>query len=253
MFFTLPLSAALIALRIPAIRLVYGTKIFDWDATTQTGVVLSVFAVSIISQTLMSILARAFFALHDTKTPVKVSFIGLAILVIGDFTLVKGFHFDVWALAASFAVSTIVEAIILLILINKRIGEIVNAKFATHTLKILTATVISGGVMYLILKLFDKSVWVKRLSFLGGADVTKVFPFEKFMLDTRYTGNVIILTGMTFLVGAITYVLLSLLFKVPEATYFLDAAKKVIIKRTLPPIPPKEEEPITPSTDTQTQ
>jgi putative peptidoglycan lipid II flippase len=253
MFFTLPLSAALIALRIPAIRLVYGTKIFDWNATTETGVVLSVFAISIISQTLMSVLARAFFALHDTKTPVKVSFIGLAILVIGDFTLVKGFHFDVWALAAAFAASTIIEAIILLALINKRIGEIVNAKFAVHTLKILAATVISGGAMYFILKLFDKSVWVKRLSFLSGADVNKVFPFEKFMLDTRYTGNVIILTGMTFLAGAIVYVLLSLLFKVPEATYFLSAGKKLILRRTLPPIPPKEEEPITPSTDTQTQ
>jgi hypothetical protein len=67
------------------------------------------------------------------------------------------------------------------------------------------------------------------------------------MLDTRYTGNVIILTGMTFLAGAIVYVLLSLLFKVPEATYFLSAAKKLILRRTLPPIPPKEEEPITPS------
>jgi hypothetical protein len=113
--------------------------------------------------------------------------------------------------------------------------------------------VISGGAMYFILKLFDKSVWVKKLSFLSGADVTRVFPFEKFMLDTRYTGNVIILTGMTFLAGAIVYVLLSLLFKVPEANYFLNAAKKVIVRRTLPPIPPKEQEPITPSTDTQTQ
>jgi hypothetical protein len=58
---------------------------------------------------------------------------------------------------------------------------------------------------------------------------------------------------MTFLVGSVVYFLLSLLFKVPEATYFLAAAKKVIVKRTLPPIPPKEEEPITPTTDAQTQ
>lgn len=253
MFFTLPLSAALIALRIPAVRLVYGTKIFDWDATIQTGTVLSVFAVSIIFQTLMSVLARAFFALHDTKTPVVVSFIGLFILVVGDFTLVKGFHYGVWALAASFAASTIIEAVILLILIHKRMGEIVNSNFVVHTLKILLATVISGGAMFFMLKLFDKSVWVKKLSFLSGVDATRVFPFEKFMLDTRYTGNVIILTGMTFLVGAIIYTLLSLLFRVPEATEFLAAAKKLIMKRVLPPIPPKEEEPVTPMTGTQTQ
>ena len=107
--------------------------------------------------------------------------------------------------------------------------------------------------MYFMLKLFDKSVWVKRLSFLSGVDVTRTFPFEKFVLDTRYTGNVIILTGMTFLAGAIVYVLLSLLFRIPEAKYFLSVVKKVITKRTLPPIPPKEQEPITPTADTQNQ
>ena len=252
MFFTLPLSAALIALRIPVVRLVYGTKIFDWEATVQTGTVLSVFAIAIVSQTLMSVLARAFFALHDTKTPVVISFIGLTILVAGDFILVKGFHFDIWALAASFAASTIVEAIILLVLINKRVGEIVNSKFLVHTLKIFAATIISGGAMFFILKIFDKSVWIKRLSFLNGIDVTRTFPFERFMLDTRYTGNVIILTGMTFLIGAVIYTLLSLLFRIDEASYFLSAAKKLIVKRMLPPLPPKEEEPITPTTDTQT-
>lgn len=253
MFFTLPLSAFLIALRIPVVRLVYGTKIFDWQATVQTGTILSVFAVSIVFQTLMSVLTRAFFALHDTKTPVIISFIGLSILVIGDFTLVKGFHFEVWALAASFALSTLVEATTLMILINKKVGELINIEFITHILKIFLATIISGGAMYFMLKLFDKSVWVKRLSFLSGVDVTRTFPFEKFVLDTRYTGNVIILTGMTFLAGAIVYVLLSLLFRIPEAKYFLSVVKKVITKRTLPPIPPKEQEPITPTADTQNQ
>lgn len=252
-FFTLPLSAALIALRIPVVRLIYGTKIFDWEATVQTGTILSVFAISIVFQTLMSVLTRAFFALHDTKTPVIISFIGLAILVAGDFILVKGFHLEIWALAASFAASTLIEAIVLLILINKRVGEIFNAKFLIHTLKIFAATVISGGAMFFMLKIFDKSVWVKRLSFLNGLEVTRTFPFERFMLDTRYTGNVIILTVMTFLVGALIYTLLSLLFKIDEAKYFLSVGKKIIVKRMLPPLPPKEQEPITPTTDTQAQ
>jgi putative peptidoglycan lipid II flippase len=253
MFFTLPLSIALIALRIPVVRLVYGTKIFDWEATVQTGTILSVFAISIVFQTLMSVLARAFFALHDTKTPVIVSFIGLAILIIGDFTLVKGFHFEIWALAAAFAASVLVEAIILLILIDKKVGGLINVKFLIHTFKIICATLISGGAMFFILKIFDKSVWVKRLSFLSDIEVTKTFPFERFMLDTRYTGNVIILTGMTFLVGAIIYTLLSLLFRINEARYFLNVAKRVILKRNLPPLPPKEQEPLTPTTDVQVQ
>ncbi len=250
MFFTLPFAAALIALRIPVVRLIYGTKIFDWNSTVQTGTVLSVFAVSVVFQTLMSILARSFFALHDTKTPVKVSFIGLVILVIGDFILVKGFHLDVWALAAAFALSVLVESVILMILIDKRIGEIINLKFISHTLKIFVATIISGSAMYFMLKIFDKSVWVKKLSFLRGIDATSTFPFEKFVLDTRYTGNVIILTGVTFLVGLVIYILLTLIFKVDEARYFLNLANKIIVKRVLPPLPSKEQEPISPTTET---
>ncbi len=253
MFFTLPLSAALIALRIPVVRLIYGTKIFDWEATVQTGTILSVFAISIIFQTLMSVLTRAFFAIHDTKTPVIISFIGLAILVSGDFILVKGFHLDIWALAAAFAISTSIEAVVLMILIDRRVGKIIDLKFLVHIFKILVATIISGGAMFFMLKIFDKSVWVKKLSFLGGVEATRTFPFERFMLDTRYTGNVLILTVMTFLVGAVIYTLLSLLFRIDEAKYFLSVAKRVFVKRVLPPIPPKEQEPLTPTTDVQAQ
>ena len=128
-----------------------------------------------------------------------------------------------------------------------------NLKFIIHISKILSATVVSGGVMFFMLKIFDKSVWVKRLSFLNGLEVTKTFPFEKFVLDTRYTGNVIILTGITFLVGITIYTLLSLLLKIDEANYFLRVAKRIVVKRKLPSLPLKEEEPITPSTDTQSQ
>lgn len=252
MFFTLPIAAALVALRIPAVRLIYGTKIFDWNATIQTGTALSVFAISVVFQTLMSILSRSFFALHDTVTPVKVSFIGLFLLVVVDFVLVKHFHLNVWALAASFALSTFVEAVILIILINKRIGEIVNLKFIVHVSKIMLATILSGSVMFFMLKIFDKSVWVKRLSFLNGMDATHSFPFEKFVLDTRYTGNLIVLTLVTFIFGITIYILLCLLFRVPEVGYFINLAKKVLTRKKLPPLPADEQEPITPTTDSIT-
>lgn len=253
-FLTLPLAVTLIVLRIPIVRLVYGTKIFDWDATVQTGVVLSVYAVAIVTQTLMSILSRAFFALHDTKTPVTISFIGLGLLVIGDFLLVRGFGLPVWALAASFGFSTLVEAIILVVLIHKRIGNIVNKSFFIHLIKIAGAVATSGFVMFFLIKIFDRSVWVKQLSFLSGRALTSYFPFENFVLDTRYTVNVLILTVVVFIIGLLIYLGLSLLFRVEEAGYFLRVVKKFVLRRAIPGIPAKEEEPVTPITpDTQGQ
>jgi putative peptidoglycan lipid II flippase len=243
-FFTLPLAATLIVLRIPIVRLVYGTKIFDWEATVQTGMVLSVYALGIVSQTLMSILARSFFALHDTKTPVKVSFLGLGLLVIGDFVLVKVFNLPVWALAASFSFSTVVEAIILMILINKRIGEIVNGKFFIHMFKVFIATLISGLTMFFLIKFFDRWFWLNQVT---------NFPFEKFVLDTRYAGNLLILTTIVFVVGALIYIGLTLLLKVEEASYFVGVIRKFILARNLPRLP-KEQEPVSPTTtDTQEQ
>lgn len=253
-FLTLPLAAALIVLRIPIVRLVYGTKIFDWDATVQTGMVLSVYAIAIVTQTLMSILARAFFALHDTKTPVKISFVGLGLLVAGDFLLVRGFHLPVWALAASFGFSTYVEAIILTILIHKKVGDVLNRDFFIHIVKIASATLVSGFSMFFLIKFFDKSVWVKQLSFLSGSALTSNFPFQNFVLDTRYTVNVLILTFVVFAIGSLIYIGLSLLFRVEEARYFLSVIRKFIVKRSIPGIPPKEQEPVSPITgDTQGQ
>lgn len=238
-FLTLPLATALIILRIPVVRLVYGTKIFDWEATVQTGMVLSVYALGIVTQTLMAILARAFFALHDSKTPVKVSFVGLILLISGDFFLVKGLHLPVWALAASFSFSTIVEAIILVILIDKRIGKVVNKRFFGHIAKILSATVISGFSMYFLIKFFDRWYWIQQ--------VTSI-PFEKFVLDTRYTFNLLILTLVAFLVGMIVYIVLSLLFRIEETSYFLSVARRLILRKLSPALPPKESEPISPTT-----
>ena len=244
-FLTLPLAAALIVLRIPIVRLVYGTKIFDWDATVQTGVILSVYAVAIVTQTLMSILSRAFFALHDTTTPVKISFIGLGLLVIGDFLLVKGFGLPVWALAASFGFSTYIEAVVLSILIHKRVGEIINKNFFVHLLKIASATVLSGLTMFFLIKFFDRWYWIQRATSI---------PFERFVLDTRYTLNVLILTVISFAIGMVIYVSLSLLFKIEEARYFIIVVRKFIQRKVIPGIPTKEEEPVTPITpDTQGQ
>lgn len=253
-FFTLPLTAVLIVLRIPIVRLVYGTKIFDWEATVQTGMVLSVYAIGIVGQTLMSILARAFFALHDTKTPVRVSFVGLALLIVGDFLLVKGFGLPVWALAASFSFSVIVEAILLLILIDKRVGDILSFKLVKHVVKVLVATLGSGGAMYFLIRIFDKSAWVKSLSFLSGVDVTTTFPFQRFVLDTRYTVNLIILTFITFVLGCLIYIGISLILKVEETRYFLNLVKKLLSRKSIPTIPAKEQEPVSPLTgDTQEQ
>jgi hypothetical protein len=70
--------------------------------------------------------------------------------------------------------------------------------------------------------------------------------FERFVLDTRYTGNLIILTVLTALAGVCVYLIISALLQSQELAVFI----KVVKDRAFPR-PTRETEPInTPTQDT---
>ena len=135
---------------------------------------------------------------------------------------------------------------------NKKIGGIITPNILLRTLKIFFSSVFSGVVMYIFLKFFDRSVWVKRLSFLSRIDATKNIPFEKFVLDTRYTVNLLILTAVVGAVGATAYFLVSAVFKSEDLGVFINLLRRTFIKRQITPIPQKELETISP-TPTETE
>lgn len=245
-FLVTPITTVLIVLRIPIVRLVFGTDLFSWEATVQTGMVVSAFAVGVIFQVTSSLLARAFYALHDTKTPVLISISAITINIIADFILIKTFHLPAWGLAAAFSLGSFIQATLLFILILKRTGDGVVVKQSLEILKIIFASVCSGLVMFFILKFFDRSVWVKRLSFMGGLGVENIH-FEKFVLDTRYTTNLLALTIVVILLGGIVYLGISILLKSKEVGFFFNLMKR-FIARKVGPISVKEEEPIAPPT-----
>jgi putative peptidoglycan lipid II flippase len=55
LYLILPISALLLVLRIPIVRLIYGANLFDWDATVLTGRTLAFFSLSIFAQALILI------------------------------------------------------------------------------------------------------------------------------------------------------------------------------------------------------
>jgi len=245
-FALFPVATALVVLRIPVIRLVYGTDIFTWEATVQTGMVLSAFSLGIICQSVTALLARGFYALHNTKTPVAISIISIILTIILDFVFVRLIKTPVWGLAAAFSLGSSFQAGTLFYCLNKEInGKLSSAVFIPF-LKYTTASLASGGVMFFILKFFDRSVWVKRLSFLTKLEAVKSLPFEKFVLDTRYTFNLLILTLIVGLVGILVYILVSYLLKTKELFTFWNLAKRIFLKKKLGKVTVSKEEPLSP-------
>lgn len=236
MFFVIPISVFMLVLRIPIVRLTYGTsQSLDWEATVQVGLALSYFALGIPLQAALSLLSRAFYARRDTKTPVTLSVLDVILTLILEVIFVLWLHLPVWSIALANTLSVFVQTFFLYLLLARKIGD---GKFLSlaPTFKYTAFSAISGFVMYIALKFFDRSAWIKSLSFLG-TQASANIPFEKFVLDTRYTFNLIILTFLVFVLGSCIYLFLSWLFKSEELT----ALKGIIPRgRAMLPIFKKE-------------
>ncbi|KKW10304.1 MAG: putative peptidoglycan lipid II flippase MurJ [Microgenomates group bacterium GW2011_GWC1_49_7] len=204
LFFVLPVSALFIVLRIPIVRLVFGASRFDWQATVLTGVTLSMFSTSLFAQAIVHVLARGFYALYDTKTPVAVSVISIAVNTIASILFIRVFGLPVWSLGLSTSIASILNAIVLFFLLNRRVHGFARRDLVVPVLKMLVAATVAGIAVYIPLKIFDQLVF-----------------------DTTRTFGLILLTGFTGGIGMITYLLLVWVFDVNEMKAFIALISRV--------------------------
>lgn len=195
-FLALPLSILFIVLRIPIVRLVFGAKSFPWTATLLTGKVLAILSLSAAFAAIHQLLSRAFYALHDTRTPL---FTGLAAAVFHTFTAVLAvgvFGWGITGLAAVLSAVTISESILLFFIITRRLHlEIHNSLLPLS--KMIIAAAITGISLWLPMRLLDQ-----------------------FVFDTTRTLPLLALTAITSLIGLVTYFYLSFFFHVEELKTF---------------------------------
>lgn len=235
-FLTFPLSVFLIILRIPLVRLAFGAARFDWSSTIQTGLALSAFCLSITPQALIYLLNRSFYALHDTKLPVKVSLFSMFLDVFLGVVSILFLKLPIWSLALAFSLSSLIQMLLLIFFLKKKINFSYKP-LLVFFLKIGISTFFSALVMFFFLKVLDRSAWDKRLSFLGWFGLALPVSFDRFVLDTRYTINVIWLTLIVGLLGLLIYFLLCWVLGIKEIKIlerFLFSFKKP--KEIPPPI-----------------
>jgi len=205
LFFILPAAAFLIVMRIPVVRLIYGADQFTWDATVLTGRTLAFFAISLFAQATVHLLSRAFFAVHDSKTPVIIAVISILANTFLSLLFVFTFHMPIWALALAASIASTVNALLLLIYLDKRLGRFNRVKLFLPAIKIGAATLIMGLSLYVPMKLLDQLVF-----------------------DTTLTLNLLLLTGTASCIGLATYLFCAWLFNIEEVLTFIKFAGKLV-------------------------
>jgi putative peptidoglycan lipid II flippase len=141
LFFVIPVSLMMIALRAQIVRVILGTGQFDWNDTRVTFEILGALSASLFAQSLIPLFARAFFSLQDTKTPLMLAFfselVHIAVLVV---------FVGKWgplALAVSFSIASTVNAFLLYLFLRKRIEEWNDRAFFIAALKITFASFVA--------------------------------------------------------------------------------------------------------------
>lgn len=140
-----PLTVIFILLRAQIIRLILGSGKFGWDDTRMAALTLGWFALSLVAQGLIPLFAKAFYAKHDTKTPMIVSVISIIISIAIAYPIAQ--KMGVAGLALSFSIGSYVNLFLLYILLYKISNKIFSRQIWISTAKILAAAAIMALVV----------------------------------------------------------------------------------------------------------
>lgn len=217
LYLVLPIAATFFVLRAQIIRLVLGTGQFGWVDTRLTAAALGIFAVSVFAQALIPLISRAFYSLHDTKTPVFISLISIGLNIFLSFGFVwilnrsnifsdffSGIlkmggirNFAVLGLPLAFSLSSIFNFAVLMKFFNRKTKEW-NTKYVLRSVyKILISCILMAMVIYGCLRVFN------------------------LVFDTQTFLGLFLQTGISVLIGAGIYFIVSWLYKLPEPISFI--------------------------------
>lgn len=158
-FLAIPASVGLIVLGLPIIQVLLQHGPFNLTDSMTTSVPLAFFALGLAGLAAVEILTRSFYAFRDSRTPVTVSiaqFILKIILSLMLLALVKSdASWRLGMLAFSTSVAGLLEAVVLLWLLQKKLGMLRLRQLAVFSGRVLLASLIMGIGVLLLRTLLD--------------------------------------------------------------------------------------------------
>jgi putative peptidoglycan lipid II flippase len=196
-----PITFGAIALAEPGIVVLYQRGHFGAAEVLKTAAVLPYFSVGMLAAGINGLIGKAFYAVQDTKTPMKTGILAIIINIILSLLLIKPMAYLGLALAGSLA--SILITIPNAVLLKNKIGQL---KY-----KYSLAILIKSAGASLLMSIIAQKAYLITSGFLSGG-------FFNTLLA--------LLAGVGL--GALVYILLMWLFKVKEITEILYNFRNIL-------------------------
>ena len=202
---SLPATVGLILLREPVIAALFQRGKFNTLSTEMVSWALLWYTAGLVGHSVVEILSRAFYALHDTKTPVIVGSIAMGLNILFSFAFAWIFNQIGWmphgGLALANSLATALEGIALFILMRRRLEGIEGGSVSDGAWRAALASLGMGiGLWFWIQATGSLTRWVVTL---GGVAI-----------------------------GGIIYGVIILLLRVPEVQMLTGAISRRLLHRT---------------------
>jgi putative peptidoglycan lipid II flippase len=169
-----PAAAGLMALNVPIMRTLFERGLFDSGSTAVSSSCLLFFALGLPFVSGVKVVAPAFFSLKDTRTPVA---IGIAVMVVNTAAslLLMG-SLRVGGLALSLSLSQMLNFVLLLLWLERKIGATGTTHWAVPAAKSAAAAAVMGISLRLAWPLLrvDGAAFAIRAAALAGAIVAGI-------------------------------------------------------------------------------
>ena len=173
------MSVLILVLRAQIVRVVLGSGQFDWNDTTLTFQCLAIFVLSLFAQSTIPLLARSFYALHNTKTPFYIALLTEAFNIVAILLLIG--RFQLVGLVMAFSLASVVQMLMLLFMLRSRFEYLDDKNILLAVSKISLAAFLAGvdtqSAKYLIGPQVDMNTFFGVFTQLAGAGMVGVLVF----------------------------------------------------------------------------
>ena len=156
---SIPASVGLIVLRQPLVALLYQRGQFTSKSTELVAWALLWYAAGLVGHCVVEIMSRAFYALHDTRTPVSVGVVAMSLNIA--FSLV----FSAWftrlglpplgGLALANSLATALEMVGLLVLMRRLLNGLHGGKILRMAAGAGLASLVMGAALWAFMRLMS--------------------------------------------------------------------------------------------------